>query len=121
MKRFWNTRGEVRMSSLLSLLVLVFAIYEGFQFIPVLFAQYEFKDAIVEEAKFSAFKSPDTIRNNLVKKANELRLPIQRQDIIVDRRATSTRIQVKYELSVEWLPGREYWWEVDEDEESVLF
>ncbi|MGH9463834.1 MAG: hypothetical protein ACRD1X_21735 [Vicinamibacteria bacterium] len=121
MKRFWSTRGEVRMSSLLSLAVLIFAVYEGFQFVPVLFAQYEFKDAIVEEAKFSAYKTPETIRDNLLKKAAELRLPIERQDVVVERRPTSTRIQVQYELSVEWLPGQEYWWEVNEDEESVLF
>jgi hypothetical protein len=121
MKRFWSTRGEVRMSSLLSLAVLIFAVYEGFQFVPVLFAQYEFKDAIVEEAKFSAYKKPETIRDNLLKKAAELRLPIERQDVIVERMPTSTRIRVQSELSVEWLPGQEYWWEVNEDEESVLF
>lgn len=121
MKRFWNARGEVRMTALLSLLVLIFAIYEGFQFLPVLFAQYEFKDAIVEEAKFSAYKKEETIRDNLLKKAADLRLPIQRQDVIVNRMPTSTRIRVNYELSVEWLPGRDYVWQVNEDEESVLF
>ena len=121
MKRFGSPRGEVRLTSLLSLVVLLFAIYEGFQFIPVLFAQYSFKDAVVEEAKFSANKTPDAIRTSLLRKASELRLPIQRQDITVDRQPTFTRIQVRYELSVEWLPGREYWWEVDEVSESVLF
>lgn len=121
MKRFWSTRGEVRTSSILSLAVLAFAIYEGIQFIPVLFAQYSFKDAVIEEAKFSANKTPDTIRNNLMQKANELGLPIERQMISVDRRPTFTRIRVQYELSVEWLPGKEYWWEVEEVGESVLF
>ena len=121
MNRFRSTRGEVRISSILSLAVLAFAVYEGIQFIPVLFAQYEFKDAVIEEAKFSANKTPDTIRNNLMKKAAELRLPIDRQMIVVDRQPTFTRIHVQYELSVEWLPGREYWWEVEEVSESVLF
>ena len=109
------------MSSILSLAVLAFAVYEGIQFLPVLFAQYEFKDAVIEEAKFSANKSPDAIRSNLLRKANELGLPVERHMIEVDRRPTFTRIRVRYELGVEWLPGREYWWDVDEVSESVLF
>jgi hypothetical protein len=121
MKRFWSTRGEIRMSSILSLAVAVVAVYVGIQFVPVLFAQYSFKDAVVEEAKFSRGKTPDTIRDNLMEKAAELKLPIERQMITVDRRPRFTRIRVQYELSVEWLPGQEYWWEVDEVSESVLF
>ena len=78
-------------------------------------------DAVVEEAKFSAGKTPKTIRDNLIKKATELRLPVERQMITVDRRPRFTRIRVEYELSVEWLPGKEYWWDVDEVSESVLF
>lgn len=121
MKRFWSTRGEVKMASIVSLAVLAFAVYEGIQFVPVLFAQYSFSDAVVEEAKFSAGKTPKTIRDNLIKKATELRLPVERQMITVDRRPRFTRIRVEYELSVEWLPGKEYWWDVDEVSESVLF
>ncbi len=37
MKRFWSTRGEVKMASILSLAVLAFTVYEGIQFVPVLF------------------------------------------------------------------------------------
>ncbi len=50
-----------------------------------------------------------TIRDNLMKKAAELRLPVERQMITVDRQPRYTRIRVEYELSVEWLPGQEYW------------
>jgi len=121
MKRFWSTRGEVKMGTILSLAVLAFAVYEGIQFVPVLFSQYSFKDAVVEEAKFSRAKSADTVRNNLMDKAAELDLPIERQMITVDRQPRFTRIRVRYELSVEWLPGKEYWWDVDEVSESVLF
>jgi len=121
MKRFWSTRGEIRMTSILSLAVLAFAVYEGIQFVPVLFAQYSFKDAVVEEAKFSANKTADTVRNNLMDIAADLELPIERQMISVERRPRFTRIRVQYELSVEWIPGKEYWWEVEEVSESVLF
>ncbi len=121
MKRLASVKGEVRLGSILTLAVIAFTVYVGVKFAPVLFAQYEFKDAVVEEAKFSARKSSETVRNNLADKAASLGLPITHQQIQVERKPTWTRIQVDYELSVEWLPGKVYTWDVNEVSESVLF
>lgn len=101
MNRFASVRGETRIGSILTLAVIAFAVYVGVQFAPVLFAQYEFKDAIIEEAKFSARKKPETIRNSLTEKAASLGLPVTHQQIHVERKPTFTRIQINYELSVE--------------------
>ena len=121
MSRFKSARGGVSVGGLLTLIIIAFLIYEAIQFGPVLFAQYEFKDAVAEEAKFSRGKDAYTIKNALTKKAAELGLPIASDQIAVTRQPTKTRIQVKYRLSVQWLPGREYTWDVDEVAESVLF
>ena len=121
MKRLASEKGEVRIGSIVTLAVVIFAVYIGVQFAPVLFAQYEFKDAVIEEAKFSARKKAETVRNNLADKAASLGLPITHQQIHVERKPTFTRIQVRYQLSVEWLPGKVYKWDVDEVAESVLF
>ncbi len=121
MKRLASVKGEVRLGSILTLAVIAFAVYVSVKFVPVLFAQYEFKDAVAEEAKFSARRSPETVRNNLADKAASLGLPITHQQIHVERKPTWIRIQVNYQLSVEWLPGKEYTWDVNEVSESVLF
>ena len=121
MKRLASVKGEVRLGSIITLAVVAFAVYVGVKFAPVLFAQYEFKDAVIEEAKFSAGKRPETIRNNLADKAASLGLPVTHQQIHVERKPTFTRIQVRYQLSVEWLPGKVYTWDVNEVSESVLF
>ncbi len=121
MKRLASVKGEARLGSILTLVVIVFAVYVGVQFVPVLFAQYEFKDAVVEAAKFSARKTPETVRNGLVEEAAALRLPVTQQQIHVQRKPTFTRIEVNYQLSVEWLPGKVYTWDVNEVAESVLF
>jgi len=121
MKRLASAKGEVRLGSILTLAVVAFTVYVGVKFAPVLFAQYEFGDAVVDEAKFSRAKSAETVRNNLADKAASLGLPITRQQIHVERKPTWTRIQVDYELSVEWLPGKVYTWDVTEVSESVLF
>ena len=121
MKRLASVKGEVRLGSILTLAVIAFAVYEGVKVLPVLFAQYEFKDAVVDEAKFSRAKSAETVRNNLADKAASLGLPITHQQIHVERKPTWIRIQVDYQLSVEWLPGKVYTWDVNEVSESVLF
>jgi len=114
-------RGEIRLGTILTLAVVAFVVYEGFKFAPVLFAQYEFKDAVVEEAKFSAGKTVASITRRLVEKARALDLPIDASQIKVNLRGTSCRVEVQYRLTVEWLPGKPYSWDVNEVSESVIF
>jgi hypothetical protein len=110
--------GEIRAGALISLALLAFVVYESFKFVPVMFAQYSFKDAVVEEAKFAVMKKAETVRDSLLKRAQELNLPIEAGMIKVTRQPTRTRIEVNYRLSVEWLPGKVYSWDVNESTES---
>ncbi len=121
MRRLSCSRGEIRLGSVITLLLLAFIVYEGFKFVPVLFAQYEFGDAVREEAKFASYRKVGTVRSNVLKKAQELHLPITAGQISVNRQPRHIRIDVKYQLSVEWLPGRVYKWDVTEVGESELF
>jgi hypothetical protein len=121
MTRFRSAQGKASLAGILTLAVIVFMVYEAFKFAPPLVAQYEFRDAMVEEAKFSLNKDAVTIQNSLAKKAAELGLEIPSGQIRVTREPTRTIIQVKYRQRVEWLPGQVYTWDVNELEESVLF
>ena len=121
MSRYRNSRGGANVGGILSLVVLAFVAYEAYKFAPVLIAQYEFKDSLSEAAKFSRGKKDFQIKDNLAKKAAELGLPIVSNQIKVTLQNTNTRIQVKYQLSVEWLPGKLYTWDVDEVAESQIF
>jgi hypothetical protein len=121
MTRLRSAHGKASVGGILMLVFIAFLIYEGFVFTPVIYAQYSFRDAIVEEAKFSRGKAAEVIQNALTKRAAELELPITYGQIKVVRQPTRTRIQVKYQLKVEWLPGKVYTWDVDELQESVLF
>jgi len=121
MKRFKRERGGASVGSLLALAILAFLIYEGIKFGPVLIAQYEFKDTIAEQAKFSRGKTAHGIKTELTQKAAQLGLPVTTDQITVTLQPTNTRIQVKYQLSVQWLPGKEYQWNIDEVAESTIF
>ena len=114
-------RGAVSVGLIVVLLLAAFLAYEAKQFGPLLFAQFEFQDSVIEACKFSANKPQEVVQNEVLKKANELALPITRDMVRVTRLPTNTRIQVSYVLSAEWLPGKEYSWTVNLDEQSVLY
>jgi hypothetical protein len=121
MKSMKEERGAVSMGMILGILLVLFAAYEAKQFGPLLMHQFQFQDAAIEASKFSATKDANSIANELVYKAGELQLPITRDMIKVTKQATYTRVQVTYELSAEWLPGKVYKWTVNVDEESKIF
>jgi hypothetical protein len=121
MKRFKSARGGVSLSSILSLVFIAFLIYEAFQFGPILMAQYQFKDDMVEAAKFSRRKDANQIKSELIQNAAALGLPVTMDRIRVSKLPNKTRIHVQYQLSVEWLPGNAYTWEVDEVAESPIY
>lgn len=121
MKRFKSARGGISLSSILSLVFIAFLIYEAFQFVPILIAQYQFKDDMLEAAKFSRRKDANQIKSELIQDAAAVGLPITMDRIRVSKLPNKTRIHVQYQLSVEWLPGNTYTWEVDEAAESPIY
>lgn len=121
MRNFRSERGGVGVGLVVAIFLILFAGYEAKQFGPLLFAQFQFQDAVIEAAKFSRGKDAGAVQNEVLQRASELGLPISREMIKVTRQPTNTRIQVRYELSTEWLPGKPYSWVVDVDEQSVLF
>jgi len=121
MKRYRSERGGVSVGLVVAIFLILFAAYEAKQFGPLLIAQYEFQDAVVEAAKFSRGQKAESVQAAVLEKAQELALPISRDMIKVTRQPTNTRIQVRYELSTDWLPGKPYSWVVEVDASSVLF
>lgn len=121
MRSHRNERGAVSVGMIVAIFLILLAAYEAKQFGPLLFAQYEFQDACVEAAKFSQGQTAEGLQSRVLAKAQELGLPISRDMIKVTLRGTSTRVQVNYQLTADWLPGKPYSWMVEVDESSVIF
>ena len=92
------------------LVVIVVALYLCVELVPPYYSNYEFQDAIQSEALFSAnnSKTEDDIRESVYKKAQELRLPVTRDDIKVHRVGVngsgSVTIDVPYVVHLD-IPG----------------
>jgi hypothetical protein len=67
--------------------VIAVGVYVGFQLVPPFFANYQFQDAIQNEAVLESYsnKSEDAIRQTIFKKAQELEIPIREDQINVQR------------------------------------
>ncbi len=72
---------------LIALGIVAVGVYVGFQVVPPFFANYQFQDAIQNEAVLQSYsnKSEDEIRETIFKKAQDLNIPIQENQIIVQR------------------------------------
>jgi hypothetical protein len=67
--------------------MLAMGVYVGAQIIPPYFANYQFQDSIETEAKLGTYstKSEDAIRDNVFKRAQELEIPVAKDQIQVQR------------------------------------
>ena len=121
MRRFRSERGGAGGGFLIALVVFLFIAYEAKQFGPHIVAQFQFKDAVIDLAKFSHNKTAAAVQQEVLAKATELSLPVSRDMIKVTRQPTNTRIEVRYDQEADWLPAKPYKWTVEVLAESTLF
>ena len=114
-------RGEGRFGAFLSLAILAVTIYLGFKVIPVMVNAYAFRDYLEEEARFAALRKKDEeILNRVLKKAEELNLPVKAKDIKINRSTTHFDMYVNYTIPIE-TPVYTYIWNFDEETRAPLF
>jgi hypothetical protein len=95
---------------LLGIFVIVGSVVLGAELIPVYYANYQFEDIVKTEATLQTYTTkPETeIQENLFKKAQELQIPLSKDQIKVTRHGTtgtgSLSIRAPYVVHVD-LPG----------------
>jgi hypothetical protein len=100
--------GSIKL--ILGIGVIVAMIWGGVVLIPPFFANYEFEDALNNEATISTYstRNEDAIRDSVFKKAQELEIPVTKDQIKVQRVGIqgtgSIAIEVPYVVHVD-LPG----------------
>ncbi|HJP85829.1 MAG TPA: hypothetical protein VJ852_07560 [Gemmatimonadaceae bacterium] len=92
-----NRRGESRLGCLVTLLVLVVAIYFSIDFGEAYFRYYQFKDAMGQEARFATDKTDEQITTRLSALADTLQLPVDAAQISIDRSPTVITISSEYD------------------------
>jgi hypothetical protein len=84
------------------LAVIAAAVYLGVQLVPPFFANYQFQDAIENEALLDSYssKTEDDVRQAVLKKAQDLELPIRPEQVQVQRTGTSGGVAIWADYTV---------------------
>jgi len=100
--------GTIKM--IFGILLIVTSIYVGAELIPVYYANYQFEDVIKTEATLQTYttKPEADIQDMIFKKAQDLQIPLNKDQIKVTRRGTtgtgSLTIRAPYMVHVDF-PG----------------
>jgi hypothetical protein len=114
-------RGEGRFGTLVGLCVLGLTVYLGFKVVPVMINAYAFRDYIEQEARFAALRNKDQeVVARVVRKAQELELPVEEKAVKVNRVHGRFDIAVSYTVPIV-TPVYTYNWEFDEKFSAPLF
>jgi hypothetical protein len=98
-------RGGAKINLFLTLLILVAMAIAAFKIAPPYINNYQFQDAINTEAEFALTayprKTPDDIRQEVYKKAEDLDIPASPQDIQLNMSNGSISISLDYSIPVD--------------------
>jgi len=100
-----SERGGTRLKTLVTLAIVFGMGFGAFKIIPPYFANYQFQDSIETESRFALTGYPkrnqDDIQDEVYKKAQDLGLPVTRDDIHVDMTGTTCDISLDYSVPID--------------------
>jgi hypothetical protein len=101
-------RGAARLKAILWTAVLVFVAYAAFKIIPVYIAEYQLADKMQEQARFAVVNhyTEDQIRTTIYKTAQELDIPVAREQIKVLSSQQLVQISLDYTVPVDLIVYR---------------
>jgi hypothetical protein len=98
-------RGGSKLNLVITLAILGSMVFTAVKLIPVYFANYQFQDAIESESRFALTgypkKSIEDIRDDVWQKAQELSIPLQKDDIQVAVTSGSVSISMDYSVPID--------------------
>lgn len=114
-------RGEGRIGFMIALALLGGGIFVGVKIIPVRVNAYEFRDFLQEECRFAATRNKDSeIFKRVFDKAQDLRLPLAKKNLRLERTTHEMIISAKYEQLID-LKFTKYVYKFDHEERAPLF
>ncbi|HEU4521533.1 MAG TPA: hypothetical protein VFT12_05995 [Thermoanaerobaculia bacterium] len=104
----------------MALLLLLAGIFIAYKMVPIKVKAAELRGEVVDEAKNAGNRSDERILKAILNKAQELNLPVTKEDVSISRSATTIHVIVEYTVPVE-LPGYTYQWNFRHEAENPIF
>lgn len=89
----------LRLRGIFLTLVIAATLFAATEYLPAYISVYEFNDFIHQAVKYAAAsrKTPEDVRQDIVKKAEELGIEVRRKDIRIVRRGLSFTLDLEYQ------------------------
>jgi len=102
-RRLRAQRGEGRLKAILVIAIIAFVIYAAVKILPPYIAEYQLADKMTEQARFGVVNryTEEQIRAAVFKEAQDLDIPITKEDIKVLASPSMVRISVDYTIPVD--------------------
>ena len=115
-----SERGDGKIGCTFWLLAALVVFMIGWKAVPVRMDASQLTDFMVEQAKFSERATPPQVQARLFRKAQELQMPIRKQDIVVRRTAGRIYMRIQYTVPLVF-PLHTYVWDFDLLVERPIF
>lgn len=120
MTRWRGQAGEGKLGCILWFALLGAGVLIGYKAIPVKIAASELYDFMDEQAKWAATTRPDILKGRIFNKAKELDLPLDPNNLSVERYGDNIKMKAYFVVPLEF-PGYVYNWEFDFQINKAIF
>lgn len=122
MARTRSARGAGNIGCVLWVVVIVLVGHVLWKVVPVKIRTSTFYDTMQEQAGFGSIKSVQAIEWEVLRRAEELRIPVTKENLKVTRARNAVTVEAHYTITVEFFGGAyKYVWKFDQVVERPTF
>ena len=117
-----GNRGNANVGCIVWLIIVALVTYVLFKVVPVKIASSEFYDVMQEQAAFGSIKDPKFIEFEILRKAQELKIPVTKDNLKIVRSREMITVEAHYEITIDFFNGAyKYVWKFDPLVQRPLF
>ena len=114
MNRSRSVRGAANVGCIVWLVILGVVGYVLYKVVPVKIATSEFYDVMQEQASFGSIKDVKFIEFEILRKAQELQIPVTKDNLKITRSREALTVEAHYEITIDFFNGAyKYVWKFD--------
>lgn len=122
MRRTRGARGAANVGCIVWLVILGLIGYVLYKVVPVKIASSEFYDVMQEQAAFGSIKDQKFIEFEILRKAEELKIPVNKDNLKITKSREAITVEAHYEITIDFFNGvYTYVWKFDPVVQRPLF
>jgi len=122
MRRARRESGKTNIGCVIWLLILALVGYALYKIVPVKIASSTFYDVMQEQAAFGSIKGVPQIEYEVLRRAEQLKIPVTKDNFKIKRTRESIKLEAHYEITIDFFNGLyKYVWKFDPVVERPLF